>query len=357
MKDTISCRQAGIIGAILIFANKVLALPSLLAQNTGADAIFIMAFMFLIDIMVLFVFFRLKRAFPHSSFFDVIKRLSKPICILILGLFFIYFFIGFLINFNFTHVYFKVQVYHDDQESVFLFVAIVIMIATMSHGFRAIARTIEFFYLFILIGFFACMFIALSNFNEFAVMFDTPILQLVKNGYKYSFAFGDMLYLFLIMDKVELTKNGQKQILKYILFAMLVVLGGYFLFYCVYQYTLFIHPNAVSDIIVLSYQIFNVGRLEIVAVVLIMLITLFQISLYGYILGHILMQIFPKLDGNFSIVCVVILFLIVYTLFFNSLDSIVNAFTGNFVIFAILLQYLIPLICFGLSFFKRRRGP
>ena len=345
MKNSISSRQAAIIACIMIFANKVLTLPSLLYEKSKADSIFILFLMFLIDLFVLFIFFRLKGKYQDKSFFEILsQKLSKPVAIAIYALFFAYYLIILLINFNFTHVYFRVQVYHDDQESVFLFVAAIIMICAVTRGLRPFSRTLEFFYFFIVFGFFACIFIAISNFKEFPILFDSNFKDIFLSSYHYAFAFGDMLYLFLIMDRVELTKKGQKQIIKYILLAMSIVIGGYFMFFSIYQNTVFMHPNAVSDILVLSYQTLSIGRLEILAVVIIMLLTLGQLGLYSYILTKILMQIFPKMTKVLSIIIVITLFYGLYILFFNNLDMVKYAFTGNVPILAIILQYFLPIV-------------
>ena len=200
-----------------------------------------------------------------------------------------------------------------------------------------------------------CIFISLTNIRQIPVFFDSPIKEIFNGIYKYAFAFGDLLFLFLIMDKIDLNKRGEKQILRYVLFAMITILVGYYLFFSVYQYSIFIHPNAVSDIIVLSYQIFSVGRLEFLAVLIIMNITLFQISLYGYILAYILRQIFNKLNKNLSILLVIVMFLGLYWLYFNNLDVISMCFTGHFSIFALILQFLVPIICFILSLLKSER--
>ena len=355
MKAFISSRQAAIIACIMIFANKVLTLPSLLYEKSKADSIFILMLMFLVDLGVLFIFFKLKRGYRDESFFDILKsKLSTPIAIAVYVLLFVYFFITLLINFNFTHVYFRVQVYHDDQELVFLFVAIIIMISAVIRGLRPFARTLEFLYIFIIIGFFACIFIAVSNFKEFPIFFDSNIRDIFGSSYHYAFAFGDILYLFLIMDRIDLTKNGEKQILKYVLLAMAIVIGGYFMFFSIYQNTVFMHPNAVSDILVLSYQTFSIGRLEILAVVIIMLLTLGQIGLYAYILSMILMKIFPKMTKILSIIIVIVLFYGLYNLFFNNLDVIKYAFTGNIPILALILQYLLPIILLVLTSKKKK---
>lgn len=356
MKALISSRQAAIITCIMIFANKVLTLPSLLYEKSKADSIFVLALMFLVDIGVLFLFFKLKQKFKDESFFEILKKtLSKPVAIGVYALFFVYFMIILLINFNFTHVYFRSQVYHDAQELVFLFVGIVIMISAVMRGLRPFARTLEFIYIFIITGLLACIFISISNFKEFPIFFDSNMGDIFFNSYHYAFAFGDVLYLFLIIDKIDLTKKGEKQILKYILFAMAMVIGGYFMFFSIYQNTVFMHPNAVSDILVLSYQTFSIGRLEILAVVIIMLLTLGQLGLYAYVLSLILRKIFPRMSKPLSVVVVMVLFFGLYMIFFNNLDMIKIAFTGDVPILALILQYLLPIVLFIIILLPKKK--
>ena len=63
MKETITTRQTAIMASILLFANKILTLPSLLYEYAKGDVLLIFLMMFAIDIGVLFIFFALKKKY------------------------------------------------------------------------------------------------------------------------------------------------------------------------------------------------------------------------------------------------------------------------------------------------------
>lgn len=337
-----------------MFANKILTLPSLLFEYGRSDSFLILLLMFLFDIAVLFVFFKLKQRYKTQSFFQVLSlNWGKFFAVLIYLLLFIYFFIKILTTFNVSYIYFKMQVYHNDQKSIFLFLALAVLAIMVANGFRPLSRTIQFFYPAILIGLLFCLLISFANFSHPPLLFTTPFKSLITGAYRYVFAFGDFLLLFLIMDRIEYKAEGRSQILKSVIVSMYITLVGYFLFFSIFEYTGFMHPNAVSDIIVLSYEIFDIGRLDIIAVVTVMLLTFCQISLYGYVLSSILLKVFPRMTKNYSIAIVITIFLIVYGLSLNSLDS-VGYFVTNFMpLISIFLQYLLPILTLT---FKQRGG-
>ena len=353
MKNTISAKQTAVIASIMIFSNKILTLPSLLYKYGKGDSLLILLMMFLIELGVLFIFFSLKQRFKTESLFKIISQnWGKALAIIIYVVLILYFFIKLLTSFNVNHIYFKMQVYHNDQKSIFLFTSLIIIALTTIGGFRPLCRTLQFFFIPIITGLLFCLFISFSNFSTTLQLFETPVASFFEGAYKYCFAFGDFLFLFLIMDRIEYDKNQNKQILKYVLISMAIMLVGYFLFFSIFQYTAFMHPNAVSDIIVLSYEIFDIGRLDIIAVITVMLLTFCQLSMYAYVLSVLFTSIFPKMSKIYSVALIVVVFLILYGFFTNSLDVVNYLTTTVMPIIAILLQYVLPLLTFT---FKNKR--
>lgn len=355
MKDKISATQTAILASILLCANKILSLPSLLYKYTRSDGFLLLLFMFVFDIGVLCIFFVLKNKYREESFYQIIcQNWGKFFAIIIYSLLFVHFLMQLLSTFNLTNMYYGLQVYHNDQSMIFLFVALTILIVTSAGGLRSLSRTIQFFYIPIIVCLIICLLISFPNFTKPLIMFTANATSFFTGVFKYSFVFGDLLFLFLIMDKIELEKKDDLKVVKYVILTMVIMATGYFLFYSIFENTAFLHSNAISDMIVLSYEIFDIGRLDIIGAVTVMLISLSQIGVFGYILSSIILTMFPKLTKNYSIFLVVLIFCIMYGLFINTLDSLVYVITTIMPYIAISLQYFLPL--FSLTFKKKGGG-
>jgi len=349
----INTRQAGVLLAIMLFANKILILPSLLAENSKADGLFVLMGLFLIDFLGCICFLCVKKRYQTESLFEILStHVGKVITYIIFLLLLFYFFIKFCLLFNITHGYFKAQVYQDEKIYIFLFTSIIVIWSFIKGGVQSLGRTAEFLFIPIILGIIFCVFISFTNFNNLPYFFDTKINILAESGFKYIFHFGDFLFLFLIMDKIEYSKKISRDILKISGIIMLLISVGEFLYFSIFQNTSFMHTNAISDLIVLSYRIFDIGRLDIIAVITVMSLTFLQLGLYGYLCVKIMTTIMPNLSQTIASIFLGILFIISYFSVFNSYDLTMNFIKIIMPYFAIFLQYILP--CFCLFLRKRQ---
>ena len=143
MIKTISVRQTAIIISILLFANKILVLPSLLYEVSKADGFFIILFLLSLEFLILLMFLRLKSLYPSTSFYDILKlKLGTFLAKFFYILLAIYFFYKIMLLFNICYMYFHVQVYIDASYYIFIFAFLVIINSSVLRGIRPIARSI-----------------------------------------------------------------------------------------------------------------------------------------------------------------------------------------------------------------------
>ncbi len=353
MKEKISANQAGLMLALLLFANKIINLPSLLSTFAKGDSIFIVLIYFLIEIGVIFIFFRLKKQFPEKSFFDILKeKLSIVTAWIVYLSALIYFYTKIFLTFFSGLVYFKTEVYLESQEIFFLVTTLVLTFCLVHGGFRALGRSAEFFFIPIIVGLIFCQIISLSNFKEVAILFDSDAKLFFTGAFRFIFIFGDSIFLFFIMNKIALEKKWQKKIIYKVMFIMFVIISGYSIFFSIFQYTGFMHTNAVSDIITLSYQLFYIGRLDSIAVVVLMVMTIFQIAIYSSVFCECMQKLMVKSNTKFNLIIFNILFLIGYFLIYENYGSVLNAATKDLIFFAVFLQIALPIITL---FFKKKK--
>ncbi len=342
----ISSRQTAVIACVLLFANKILVLPSLLYEYAKADGLFVMLLLLFAELLLLMIFFRLKHKFPDSSFYEIIKKntgafLAKLIFFLII----LYLFYKILLVYNVSYMYFRAQVYLDAGFYTFVLVFLLVCNSCVMRGLRSLSRCMEFFFTFIIVCFIFCLLLSIANFNKFPIFFDTNILKFMESGFRHIFCFGDILLLFLLMDKIELDKKGEKQITVYVLTTILLILILYLMFYSIFNYTSFVHKNAISDIITFSYRFTDLGRLDMVAIITVMFLSLFQISIALYVFCDCFVKLFPPLNKVYGLVAFDSMFLLL--IFISSIDYIRITYFGTLVMpyFALILQYVLPVIC------------
>jgi hypothetical protein len=350
MNRTISLRQTGMIVVMMILANKILLLPSLLYKTVKTDGVFVVVSLFLIDLLVLGIFIKLKLAYPNQKLLDVLNaNIGKIATKIIYTVFMVFFLFKVFLTYSIAFMYLKQQVYQNE----FTIIAIIAVLPVINHavlsGLRTFSRTIELFY-YIAVGLFmTCLIIALGSFKQTPSFFVAQPgdfgLALVKNV----FSFGDYLFLFLVMDKIELEKKDIKKLLKFVFFGIFLVLSLFFIYYSIYQVTSFMHNYAIADILTITVEFNAIGRLDIVAMVTIMLLSLFQMMIFHYAFSECFVGVFNKLNKIFSVAVFDVLFLLIYYILIGRYEVMVTYVETWLPYFAMVADYLVPIVFFGIS--------
>lgn len=357
MKKNISMRQTGILLLFSIFTTKLLLLPALMFKDVKADAIFVIALLFGLELLSLPILFKLKSKFPNSSFHDILKKyLSVFVAKIIIAILMFFLLIKAILTFSIVYVYFKQQIYQDE----FVWIALVACIAVITHavltGLRPMSRTMELLFGIVIAGFIFCLLISLFTPISTPTFFVSSAKDVFNSIYKYAFTFGDFAFLFLIIDKIDYKKNEEKRVYFYAIFAMVLVIILFFLFYSKYQVTAFMHNNALADLLVFSVKFNAIGRLDIVAMITIMMISLFEIELMCYVFCDGFTSIFPLLNEKYAIVVFDVLFLLLYYFFIGKYETVVSSAVAWLPIVGIIVGYVLPLICFIITIVRRREN-
>ena len=357
MKQSINIRQVGILLIMTIFANKILLMPSLLFSEVKADGIFVVAVLFLLEILTLPVFIILKEHYPNESLYEILSKkigiiLTKIIYILLI----VFFFLKVLLVFSVTYVYFKQQIYKDEM----IWIALISFLPVINHavisGIRPLSRTMEIFFAVVLVGFIACLSFSLFTRINIPYMFLSTPKSFFDSIYRHFFAFGDIFFLFLIMDRIEIKKGQSKTLYKYAIIGMILVLILYFLYYSKYQVTSFMHNNALADILVFSVQFNAIGRLDIIAMITIMMITFFQMEIFSYAFSDCFMKIFPKLNTVYSVIVFDIIFCLIYYVFIGKYEIMIKTTLEYFPFLAIIINIVLPIVFLIFALLKRREN-
>ncbi len=359
MTKYISARQAGIIAFLCILANKFLLLPSYMFKDNKSDSIFVMILLFALDFAMLPILLKLKKEFPEEKLFDILsKKITKPVTILFYMIFGVYFLFKTLIIVDVVYVYLKQQVYQED----FLAIAIMSIIPVVSHaavkGIKTISRTAEFFLLLVIIGFVTCLGFSLFTTLNMPVLFTTPAKVFFSSIYKYTFSFGDFLVLYLIIDKIKIKKGEEKKLYKFSLSAMVLILSLFVLYYAKYEVTSFMHNDALSDILVFSVRFNAIGRLDIISMLTIMFIALFEVEIFCFAFCDCVENVFPLLSKPFIVAIFDISSLLCYFILIQKYERIVSLFSSWLSYVGIFINYVFPIICLTIAliaYFSRKK--
>lgn len=356
MKQTISMRQAGIMMLFCILANKMLLLPSEMFKYMRADGVIAVIFLFALDFIALPIFLKLKRNNPDKKLIEILskyltKYVAKGIFIVLMA----FMLFKALLTFSVVYDYFKRQIYQDE----FIWMALICIFPIMNHavikGLRPTARTMELLFSFVVVGIFICFFISFFTTLTIPSFFVVPAGKIISGAYKYIFLFGDFSLLFLIMDKIEYKKSEEKQIYKFTIFGMAIVVVLFVIFFAKYNITAFMHNNALADILVFSVQFNAIGRLDIIAMMTIMTFATFQMEIFCLAFCQSFEGVFPLLNKKWAIITFDLAFFLLYYLFVGKYEVIVSTTTQFLPILGIAVAYVLPIILWIISL-KRRKN-
>ncbi len=355
MRDKISMNQAGILVAFCILANKILLLPSLMYGETKADSIFVLIFLFILDFLALPIFFKLKNKNPDKKLIEILSGfLTKYVAKIIFIILLVFMFFKAILTFSIVYDYFKQQIYQEE----FFWIAIICIVPVMNHavlnGTKSTARTMELFFTVVITGILICFFIS------FFTTMSTPFFlvanagQILSGIHKHVFFFGDFLVLFVLIDKIDYKKQEQKKIYFYAVFAIVIVLTLFFIYYSKYQITAFMHNTALSDILVFSVQFNAIGRLDIIAMITIMTLATFQMEIFCLGFCESFVNIFPLLNKKWSVAVFDICFFLVYYLFLGKFEIMIQSTISWLTILGTIASYLLPIVFLVVAYLRRK---
>lgn len=352
---SITAFQAGIMLFILLFANKILVLPALLYDGAKFNAIFIPICLFVLEFLLLWLFFVVKKKFPTQSLSEVISSNCGKIVKTSLYIFILMFFIcKAVLLYNISYIFFRNMLYKDSSNFIFLFCFIPIINHMALCGLRVMGRTSQLFFPVIALITLFCIVVGFFGVNKCPLLFDGTFNGFIMTLLKHFSCFGDVMFLFLIMDKVEIKKGQSKIIFFFALASAIFVVTVITLFIFSYTYTSFMHPYAIFEIMSYVKEYGGVGRIDIISMVLIIIYAYFHLSIYLKAFMLCFQEIFPKISAVYSVITFDLIFLVVVNCFIINLETAV-IYGENILPFFEIIPFVILPIILLISIFLNRR--
>lgn len=355
--NDIKVRQICFIFLALMPVNKVLMLPSMMAEYAGEQLFLSMLLNFSMDILALFLILKIGDRFKNQTLFDILSNqfgeTFAQITYFLLGVFFLLkSFIPII-----EQKYFIDKTLYEVFPNIISFFPLFILSAyACVKGLKVLGRCSDFAIWFTTIAMILAFLFALPSAKLSWMM---PILQKPKIGilngaYTTITWFSESLYMLMFLGHFEYKKHTKlKIILSYTISAVVIILFS-IVFYSVFGPIARTQIFALSNMTVFTTKIINSARYDFLAIFLLLFSKVFAICLPVLMSTKCFERAFKQKKGlPFSIVVNLILLLLVALL--NEKIFAVHNFIKTYLNqFFIVIAYLFPLLLF--IFLKRRKN-
>lgn len=355
----INYRQLSIITFMSFIALKFLALPSLLYLESKNMSMFVALALMIIDGLYVFVILDLMKKSGEKNIYEFMKSclgkvISKIILILLILKYALV--IG---NISKGLEFFVVENLYSEYNWFVFVLPLMILIGFMIYkGIRNIARVSEMVCWAIVIGLIYIALKALSGIDvlSFLPFFLDGVQPLLNSAYRHISWFGSATFLFMLFGFVDFRSEKKLKMIKYIIFAILIVQLLYFVFYGLFEITSPTHNYCISDISQFSSTYSAIDELSWLVVSMWIVAQAVQLALYSYCLAQALKFLFD-IKGNILPIIIVILYLLMWSFIGENTIRMERIFFSHFAsIVTLLAQYILPIILEIVYAIKHKKG-
>lgn len=355
----INYRQLSIITFMSFIALKFFALPSLLYLESKNMSMFVALALMIIDGLYVFVILDLMKKSGEKNIYEFMKSclgkvISKIILILLILKYALV--IG---NISKGLEFFVVENLYSEYNWFVFVLPLMILIGFMIYkGIRNIARVSEMVCWAIVIGLIYIALKALSGIDvlSFLPFFLDGVQPLLNSAYRHISWFGSATFLFMLFGFVDFRSEKKLKMIKYIIFAILIVQLLYFVFYGLFEITSPTHNYCISDISQFSSTYSAIDEFSWLVVSMWIVAQAVQLALYSYCLAQALKFLFD-IKGNILPIIIGILYLLMWSFIGENTIRMERIFFSHFAsIVTLLAQYILPIILEIVYAIKHRKG-
>ena len=360
MTNSLTGRQCALFCSVMIFASKLLVLPSLLYSSNNAGGILSVILIFLLEFIFLLFLIKIKKKNKNISFFNFFEnKIGKIFTKIIIFLLFLFFLLKAIYLLQESFSFLKRSLYTESTIAIFLVCILPPVTAFAYKSLKAMGRTLEIFYVLIIALIAVCLLVCVvsSDNLSLSVITSNGFDGFLEATYRYTFWFGDLLFFMYIIDKVQFDEKTPKQLIGYTLFSFILVLGVFVVYFITFQTTSFAHPYALLDIIQFVSEYGTVGKFDIVPISAIMFIIYFQIGMMIACASSCLERVIPFGHKAQPLIVINVVLVLMSYIVFNNANNLLIFYSNYLTYFSIFISVVIPIlfVIFGLTY-KKKRG-
>lgn len=277
-------RQTSLILFVTTIALKLLVLPSLLIGTSQNSVWLVLIIMFAIDALLLTLVLAVVRAFPEQTFSQVLQKLvgkvGTKIVLCVLGLLFL---LKLSMLMRECFEFYAETSYVDFSWIVYLVPLILVLGYATSSSLRALGRSIEIFFYFIILSVVMAILFSVSSIDIFAILPLVPngISPILKALLDYAFWFGDFLIIAMLMGNIKLQNNSLKKMFLSYFCAMIVVFVVVTIHFSLFGSVSTTYKTSLVDITEYIPRITTSGRFTWIVLLLYPITLIFAMMVYS----------------------------------------------------------------------------
>jgi len=346
--ERVTSRQLGMLVFISVIGMKFVLVPALFSSFAGTDSYIAITLNLLLDFLTCLAYLYVIKQNPELNFKEFIqKTFGKMFSKVVFFLLFVYFLSKSLITLKSTHNYMLELLFDQLDNFTFIIPILAFLAFVMFKDSRTLARTVELFFYVVLIGVFFALFVSLSRMdivNLFPVL-ENGVAPIFEGISRVSIAFGDYIVLLVLMGDYKKDKQSLGKVVKYAIFAILLVVVFYVLFVGIFGVIASSESLAISDMSLNSTSPVTVGRLDWISIMLWLITLILRVSILVFCANKCLVSCFD-FKNNYPSIFIISLILIVTMLTLNiTIDTFVTFYMLSPVSYVLLgFQYLLPFV-------------
>ena len=316
MKE-ISSHQFILLSVFLLLSTKILTFQPIVYEFSGKDSFWSILFGALFDILILlFVVFLLKKH-QDITFFELLKKnFGNIVAKIILAIMFVFILFKVVYLAEETFSFFVKFLYEDLNVWIYIIPMAFVCGYFSIKGITTISRTIEVFYIFVLIGIILCALTSVEgiNFNHIMPFFENGFSKTFDGLLSQIFYRGNGLILLLFMGKIKFSNHFVLKFMSAKVFATILLLFITLLFYLVYGPSTKYVEFALADLPQYNPFVSDLGRLNWLSVVVCVIALILTTSVMLYSLSLIMRWVFELkrsiIPTTISIILIVLIALL-----------------------------------------------
>ena len=290
MKE-ISAHQFILLSIFLLLSTKILTFQPIVYEFAKKDAFWSILLGAIVDIIILFLVVLLLKKNQNITFFELLQKIfGKIVAKIFLAIMFVFILFKIVYLAEETFSFFVKFLYEDLNLWIYILPMAFVCGYFSIKGITTISRTIEIFYIFVLIGIVLCALPSIEgiNFDYIMPFFENGLSQTFHGLVPQIFYRGNGLILLLFMGKIKFSNHFVLKFMSAKVFATILLLLITLLFYLVYGPSTVYVEFALSDLPQYNPFVSDLGRLNWLSVIVCVIALILTTSVMLYCLSLII---------------------------------------------------------------------
>ncbi len=356
----INYKQLSVLVFMSFISLKLLALPSLLYVDSENMSWLVALVLMIVDAIYVFLILDLMKKCDEKNILEFMNKCLGPVLTRVFLFVYIIKYALVVANISKGLEFFVVENFYNEFNWLVFILPLMALIGFMTYkGIRNIARVSEMINLAIVIG---CLYIAFQSFSSadptaYIPMFKDGVTPLLKSGFNHLSWFGSASFMMLLFGKVDFSSEKKWTMIRYLIFAIVLVQIMYYVFYGIFDNISATHNFCLSDISQFSSQESSINELSWLIVALWVVAQAVQLALYSYCMMQAIKFTF-NIKNNSVPIIIVMAYILIWSLVGENTIGLERLFFTPFAsIITILAQYVIPIVLYiGYVMQNRKRN-